>query len=33
MIRRLKPHFHAWHRDMLRHLDVGVPHYMLTGAR
>jgi hypothetical protein len=33
MIRRLKPHFHAWHRDMLRHLDVTQPHYMLNGAR
>ncbi|WP_237215705.1 amidohydrolase family protein [Falsiroseomonas oryziterrae] len=33
MIRRLKPHFHAWHRDMLRHLDVSVPHYMMNGAR
>lgn len=33
MIRRLKPHFHAWHRDMLAHLDVTVPHYMLNGAR
>jgi cytosine/adenosine deaminase-related metal-dependent hydrolase len=33
MIRRLKPHFHAWHRDMLRHLDVTVPHYMMNGAR
>ncbi len=32
-IRRLKPYFHAWHRDMLRHLDVTVPHYMLNGAR
>jgi 5-methylthioadenosine/S-adenosylhomocysteine deaminase len=33
MIRRLKPHFHAWHAEMLRHLDVTVPHYMLNGAR
>jgi len=33
MISRLKPHFHAWHRDMLRHLDVTVPHYPVNGAR
>jgi cytosine/adenosine deaminase-related metal-dependent hydrolase len=33
MIRRVKPHFHAWHRGMLRHLDVSVPHYMMNGAR
>lgn len=32
-LRRLKPHFHAWHADMLRHLDVTVPHYMMNGAR
>ena len=33
MLRRLRPHFHAWHADMLRHLDVTVPHYMMNGAR
>jgi len=33
MIRRLRPHFHAWHAGMLRHLDVSVPHYLLNGAR
>jgi cytosine/adenosine deaminase-related metal-dependent hydrolase len=32
-IRRLKPHFHAWHRDMLAHLDLTEPHYRLNGAR
>lgn len=33
MIRRLKPHFHAWHAAMLKHLDVTVPHYPVNGAR
>lgn len=33
MIQRVRPHFHAWHRAMLRHLDVTQPHYMMNGAR
>lgn len=33
MIGRLKPHFHAWHAAMLRHLDLTVPHYMMNGRR
>ena len=33
MIRRLKPHFHRWHAQMLEHLDVTQPHYLLNGAR
>ena len=32
-IRRLKPHFHDWHRAMLAHLDVTVPHTLMNGAR
>ncbi len=33
MIRRLKPHFHAWHAQMLTHLDVSEPFYRMNGAR
>ncbi len=27
----VRPHFHAWHRDILRHLDVTEPFYRLNG--
>ena len=33
MIGRVKPHFHQWHAEILEHLDVTVPHYMMNGAR
>lgn len=33
MLGRLRPHFHAWHRDLLAHLDLTEPHYRLNGAR
>ena len=27
----VRPHFHAWHRDILRHLDVTEPFYRMNG--
>jgi cytosine/adenosine deaminase-related metal-dependent hydrolase len=33
MMKRLKPHFFAWHRDLLIHLDVSEPHYLMNGRR
>ena len=27
----VRPYFHAWHRDMLRHLDVTEPFYRMNG--
>jgi 5-methylthioadenosine/S-adenosylhomocysteine deaminase len=32
-MKRLKPYFFAWHRELLKHLDVSEPHYMMNGRR
>jgi hypothetical protein len=32
-MRALRPYVHAWQADILRHLDVTEPFYMMNGRR
>ena len=32
-VNAMRPYFHAWHREILKHLDVSEPFYRMNGRR